>query len=216
VTRFPLADLPERFSFADPASGKKLALRSVRARAAIVTIGVDAIGRIFVLDAWADRVSAQKLSDKILEMCDRWTPALFGCEANAMQSLFADLVDFERRLRGMRVPITPVVQPTRIDKDFRIRISLQPVIGERRLFVHPSQVELRAELTTFPTNPRKDLVDALASAIALVPPRAIAREQDARADALSKYLLDSGMQRPYIERRMQELSSKPGAGWSAA
>lgn len=214
MTKVPLADLPERYSFADPASGKKLALRSVRARAAIVTIAVDALGRIFVLEAWADRVAAKLLSDKILETCDHWKPALFGCEANAMQSLFADLVDFERRLRGMKVPITPIVQPTRIDKDFRIRIALQPVIGDRRLFVHPTQVELRAELTTFPTNPRKDLVDALASAIALVPPRAIAREQDQRSQSLEKYLLDSGLERPYIERRMQELSAKSSAGWS--
>jgi hypothetical protein len=211
MTSVPLADLPERYAFADPASGKKLALKSVRARAAIVTIAVDAIGRIFVLDAWADRVPAQTLSDKILSTCEQWAPAMFGVEANAMQSLFADLVDFERRLRGMKIPITPITQPSRIDKDFRIRSALQPVIGQRRLFLHPSQVELRAELTTFPTNPKKDLVDALASAIMLVPPRAIAREAVQHDAALEKYLLDSGMQKAYVERRMQQRSL--AAGW---
>jgi phage terminase large subunit-like protein len=214
MTTFPLAELPERFAFCDPASGKKLAIRSVRANSAIVVIGVDALGRIFVLDAWADRIPAQKLSDRMLETCERWQPALFGVEANAMQSLFADLVDFERRLRGMKIPITPIVQPTRIDKDFRIRMALQPVIGERRLFVHPSMVELIAEITTFPTNPKKDLVDALASAVAMVPPRSLLREEVARADALERYLLDTGLPKPYIERRMQDIALKSGAGWS--
>lgn len=213
MTTIALADLPERYAFCDPASGKKLAIKSIRARAAIVTIGVDALGRIFVLDAWADRIAAQKLSDKILETCDQWTPTLFGCEANAMQSLFADLVDFERRLRGMKVPITPIVQPTRIDKDFRIRTSIQPVIGQRRLFIHPSHVELVAEITTFPTNPKKDLVDALASAIALVPPRAIARDAVMESQALENYLRDTGMEKPYIERRLQEVTHSTTAGW---
>jgi hypothetical protein len=180
-----------------------------------VVIAVDALGRIFVLEAWADRIPAHGLSDRILDTCDKWKPALFGCEANAMQSLFADLVDFERRLRGMRVPITPIVQPTRIDKDFRIRMALQPVIGERRLFVHAAMVELIAEITTFPTNPKKDLVDALASAVAMVPPRSLLRDEVQRADALEKYLLDTNMPKAYIERRMQEIATKSTGGWAA-
>jgi hypothetical protein len=193
-----LQDL-ERFAFCDPASGKKEQVKRVRARSAIVVVGADPLSRIFVLQAWAERCSTEKLMDRILELNDFWRPRIFGIEANAMQSLFADAVHLEARHRDRKIPLSAVYQPTKIEKDFRIRAALQPVIAFGRLFLQPTQHELEAELKSFPMTPVKDLVDALASAVELVPPRAPRQQANDELEAHLAYLRDTGAPASYIE-----------------
>src|SRR3990172_1526264 len=131
---FNLTDLPERYCFCDPSSGKQ-PIKKSRGRSAMVCIGVDALERIFALVAWASRGPTDQLIDKIIAVNEEWRPRVFGVEANAMQSLFADTLRREITRRHLRVPIVPVYQPTGIDKDFRIRSVVQPAYAEGRLFV---------------------------------------------------------------------------------
>lgn len=190
----------DRCAFCDPASGKKLAIKRVRARSAIIVVGQDLMGRIYVLHAWADRCSTDKLTDRILRVNAEWRPRLFGIEANAMQSLYGDMVRREARLQAAVKPaFIPVDQPTRVDKDWRIRSVLQPVIAEGRLCLLDTQFELRAEITTFPMSPTKDMVDALASAIAMLPKRAAAPERRDEMARRLAYLRESGASMDYIE-----------------
>jgi hypothetical protein len=76
---------------------------------------------------------------------------------------------------------------------------LQPIIGNGRLFVREDMTELRTEIASFPLSPLKDLVDALASAIALVPPRHTRREDDAEIEHLLSYLRKTGAPAAAIE-----------------
>ena len=200
-----LATLTERYAFCDPASGKT-ALKHAKARSAIVILAVDDLARLFVLHAWAARCPTDRLIDQILALAEQYRPRLFGIEANAMQVLFADAVMREARYRGKTLPLTAVVQPTKIDKNWRIRTALQPVIAEGRLFIQPTQHELKHELTSFPMSPLKDLADALASAVTLVPPRTTRVQQDDERDALADYLRRSGAPPAYIEQRLLEVA----------
>lgn len=199
MTEFPLDALIDRVAFLDPAGGKSLALKRVRARAAIVVVGQDALTRIFVLHTWADRAPAGALAERVFTVQGDHKPRVFGIEANAMQALYGEMVAREAKFKGVRLPLEPVKQPTNVDKDWRIRTALQPVIAEGRLFLQEGQHELRAELTTFPMSPLKDIIDALASAISLlrrVPlPVQIREERDARL----AYLRQSGAPPSYIE-----------------
>lgn len=197
--RLALANLAEHYAFIDPA-GSKSALKRVGARSAIVTIAVDDLARIFVLEAWAARCSTDHLIDRIFEANVRWHPRLFGCEANALQSLFADAVRREARATGKTLPLIPVQQPVRLDKDFRIRAALQPVIAEGRLFVQETQHDLKVELVSFPMSQTKDLIDALASVIALVPPRRAREMRDAERESRLRYLRESGAPVWFIEQ----------------
>ena len=203
--RIKLADLPDKYFFLDPASGKRGAqkLRRVRARSAIVGVAPDWLNRIYVIHAWADRVSADKLIDLVIDLCEEWKPRVFGVEANAMQSLFAELVhrDAVKRLKHS-VPIVPIHQPTNIDKDWRIRTAIQPVIADGRLFLQPAHEKLKLEITTFPMALFKDLVDALASVVALVPIRPLPERKNIEAQALAQYLRDSGAPLDYIVERL--------------
>src|SRR5262245_33487188 len=163
-TDLPLTHLVDTVAFCDPAGRKRLELKRVRARAAIVVVSQDALGRVFVMHTWADRASGGQITDHIFRVQEAHHPRTFGIEANAMQTLFGDMVAREAQFKMRRVPLLPVIQPTNVDKDWRIRTALQPIIGWDRLFLQPDHYELRTELTTFPMNPLKDLVDALASA----------------------------------------------------
>src|SRR5688572_21284603 len=138
------------YAFLDPASGKSKTVKRVSARSAIVVIDVDPLTRIYVKYAWAARVSTDKLMDQVYEVQERFSPKLFGVEANAQQSLFAGALAREARWRELDIHIVPVDQTTKIDKDFRIRAALQPPMREGRLFF-PEEgcVELRLEVQSF-------------------------------------------------------------------
>lgn len=199
-TTIRLADLSERYAFCDPASSKKDGeLRQVKARSAIVVIAPDWLGRIWVLDAWAKRCSTDELIERMYRTHEIWNLRQLGGEANGLQELFQEAVMRDARLRGKKLPLRPIHQHTRIDKDWRIRTILQPVIANGRLFIRPDMTELKTEIGAFPLSPIKDLVDALASAIKMVPPRATRRENDAEVDKLLDYLRKTGAPASVIE-----------------
>lgn len=192
------------YAFLDPAGSKKTVVKRVRANSAIVVIGVERtpLQRIFVLDAWRGRDSAPQLIDRVLAINDRWHPAQFGCEANAMQSLFADLVAHEAKRQKKTLPLVPIYQPTKVDKEWRVRDAVQPVVGHGRLFLLQSQVELISEITGFPLGEYRDMIDALASAIAMVPIQAPVVQRSADREALARYLRRIGKSSSDIEARL--------------
>lgn len=194
------------FGFLDPAGRRKQgeALKKVRARSAIVIIGADYLRRIFVLDTWAKKASAIETMEKVFELNEKWKMRVFGCEANAMQELYAEMLALEATRREVRLPLVPIPQTTKVEKEFRIRTTLNPVVGFGRLFLHESQHDLHREITAFPMMVQKDLVDALASAVALVPPKSPPAAQRTEREALAKYLRDQGTPPSLIQARLDE------------
>ena len=209
-TSHKIIDLPLYF-FTDPAGGKQKAAQAkhkkIRALQATIGLAVDNLQRIFVIHSWAGRLVPSKYLDKLIEICDNHSPKVFGIEANAMQSLFADLVHTEakRRLGPHKNKFMAVDQPTKIDKHFRIRTTLEPVINQGRLFVPEYMTELIADLRGFPTIQHIDRVDCLASAVALIPQRTIPQRRKQEAEELASYLRRTGVPSDYIEQRIQEL-----------
>lgn len=210
----------EKYFFADPASGRQ-PVKRVRARQAIVGVATDHLARIFAIFAWAGRVATSKFRDKIVDVYEQFQPRLFGIEANAMQELFGDLVRDEAKAKFGTVRIVPVIQPSRIEKDFRIRTSLEPIISSGRLFVPGEKDtedrviginamfnELLTEAEGFPTAATKDMVDALASAISLMPRRLVRQKEDEEREMLAAYLRQSGMPGYMIDRRLQEVQQE--------
>lgn len=193
------------YSFVDPAGGKSQTLKKVRARSAVVTIGVDEVNRVFVLDTWAERTSTELVIKKIFDVYQDWRPSAIGIEANAMQALFADAVIYASTLKNLRIPVVPVVQPTRVTKEFRIRTALQPVISSGRLFIPESCGLLRAELGVFPTGDTVDLVDALASAVNMAPKKMPKAEAVREERQLRDYLLSRGVNPNMVDTRIQSI-----------
>jgi len=203
-SKIDLADLPTRYAFLDPASSKKaMELRQTKARSAIIVIAPDWLGRIFVLDAWADRCSTDALIERMYATHATWKLKIMGGEANGMQELFQESILRDARLRGKELPLRPVHVSTRVEKTWRIRTILQPIIANGRLFLRSDMNELRSELTSFPLSPLVDMVDALASAIKLVPKRPTQREDDRELQELLSYLRKTGASQQVIEEVSQ-------------
>jgi len=101
--------------------------------------------------------------------------------------LYSHLVD-EALRRGVRLPLVEGKQFTEDAKDERIKDTIQPLTAQGRLCIQSYQVELRQELTDFPKGATKDLLDALAGAISLMPkPQPIRAGQDSK-QAVRDYL----------------------------
>lgn len=203
MTELPIEICGPPYVFVDPHGGKRdISHRRLSSRAAIVVAQSDAVGRIFVRSAWAARCSTDELIARIYATNDRFHPKTIGIEANGLQALFGDAIMRDARLAGKRLPVTPVFQPTTQEKDFRIRTSLQPLIGAGRIFLigtDPGQLELRQEIVTFPQNPLKDLIDCLASVCRLMPVKQPQRVRDEEREKLLDYLRKTGADPAYVQ-----------------
>lgn len=209
----PLQSL-DKVAFLDPAGGKAQT-KKTSARSAIAVLGQDAYQRIFLLHVWCGRVATQELVRMMFEINTNFRPRVFGGEANALQHLFQEAVKIIAKDRAEQLPLLPVEHSTRIDKDFRIKTTLQPVLAEGRLIARKDQHEFLAELGGFPMYPTKDIVDCVASAIQLLPQRPRRKQKDEEAEALAAYLRKTGASPQYIEQRcgdrISSLSAHPMA-----
>ncbi len=190
-------------AFLDPAGGKKSKDKH-KSRSAIAVISSDAANRIFIRHSWAERCATERIYQKIYELNEKYKPQIFGIEGNAQQSLFANSVELDAYKSGIRIPVQCIVQPTTMDKDFRIRTYLQPVVASGRLFFKKGDSEqghLLQEVLDFPTADSKDRIDSLASAVNLIPEVSLLKHTSDQTDDYLEYLRNSGAPASYIEQQ---------------
>lgn len=197
------------YAFTDPASGRSRSGSSAasvkQSKQAITVVAVSPHTHIFAAYAWMGKLPTTAYVDKLLKVHSQFTPKTFGIEANAMQSLFADIVRAEAKKQLQRVSFLPISQPTNIDKKFRIRTRLEPVINYGRLFLGPRMIELESGLRGFPAaDEYLDLIDCFASCIGLVPKKPDSVTKNEELASLAKYLRDTGAPSWHIERRIAE------------
>lgn len=209
VTEIPITALSSRVTFIDPAASKTK-LKRTAANQAIVTVG--AYDRfIFVLEAWRGRLQTEQFHDKIIENARIYQPSRIGCEANAMQILFAEDIKLVARLKGIRLPVEPIYQNTKIEKPTRIRLGLQPIINFGRLFIdkqrHPELIE---EVIAHPGGRTVDLVDCLESACRMLPARAPEKVVSDTEQSLKAYLEKIGKNERFVEDRIKAWRDERG------
>jgi predicted phage terminase large subunit-like protein len=211
ISAGPLEDILlchlDTYQFVDPAGKPKPGehLKKTRSRQAIVVIHSDWLGRIFVRDAWAGRLSASRFTERIISTYFKYKPRLCGIEANAMQELYADMVIDKAREQFSTVAMYPIYQSTKVEKKWRIRTVLEPVINAGRLFLLGSMPELETEIRNFPTGDHMDIIDALASAVSLVPKRTAKQQTNDEMKEILHYLRETGASPHQIEQRKREL-----------
>lgn len=159
------------YGFLDPATGKAPTARKAGGDfAAIVTVGVDAVGYIYVLGAWLERAGPSAQIDQIFDLHEQWGYAEFAIEANAFQKQMLEPIDDERarRRRGRKrwdVEVRGVVHRT--NKRMRI-LGLEPLVRNGwLLFRDELDEEFGRQLSDFPMGAHDDAPDALQGAVAL-------------------------------------------------
>src|SRR6266851_5484254 len=209
--RIPLLTL-YTVGFVDSAGGRvpghanKSRSANYRSRSAIVVISQDDIDRIFIRKAWARHCTTDELCDDIFATYPNHELGLLaalGIDASANQSLFADALIREAREKGKKLPLTKVVLGS--DKETRIETTLQPVSAAGRLFADPQMPgyqDLRAEWEAFPGSQFKDILDALAGAIKLLPARHTNDEVTGEVQQYRNYLRTLRLTEAQIEERV--------------
>lgn len=139
--------------------------------AAIVTVGCDQSGYIYVLDAWLKKIPPTKQITHIFELHNRFSYRQFGFEGNCFQSLLLLPMEEERERRrnsGEKwdIPITEVTH--KIKKEVRI-MSLEPMIANGWiLFNRGLAEEFFRQMEDIPNSVHDDGPDALEASVALV------------------------------------------------
>jgi hypothetical protein len=186
-----LSDQPHRITlkladlyvtaFADSAGGRVGGGRkpSQRSRSAIAVAAQDELEHIFFLKMWIKHCTTDELIEEIFLTQEQWNPAIFGIDATATQTLFADALRREAREKNKRLPLYDMVFNG--DKDFRIETHLQPLQAAGKLFVcFQGMDDFQHEYESFPGSTFKDGLDAGVGAIMLFPRRP--KPEEARAE----------------------------------
>lgn len=210
-THLPIDQL-ECYAYADLAAGKDARNKRRRARQAIVVGARDWLDRWFWLHIWAGHLTASDFKELILETQEKYKPRRFGLEANGMQVLFGSLVrDAARERFGTGIKIMAIYQPTNVEKNYRIRTGMEPIILQGRFFLQQRDVEARAEIAGFPTAATKDIIDAMETCMNRVAPRRSAKKaEDYEQEQYAEYLRSSGLPASQIEQEMQRFHVQRG------
>jgi hypothetical protein len=163
-----------------------------------------------VLDAWAKRAPTSEIVETFVTLCERWHVTIAGIEDLGQQYLLVEPILALAQVKNYEIPLATVKPSFRVDKNFRIRTVLDPLVREGRLIIGDNHDDLWSELTTFPMNSTKDLVDSLTSCVALMPPKQQKRHHDSEVEGVAAYLRDSGVAPSVIERKIQQLRFERG------
>lgn len=136
-------------------------------RNAVVTCGTTPKGQVVVLDVWAKRCTPLEVIEQLFRLKHWLSPREFGIEGVAYQKAFKYFLraECERRGEYMSIKELKAIPSKRgtgnNTKQMRIR-GLQPLAATGRLYILPTQHDLRNELADFPLGEHDDVIDALA------------------------------------------------------
>ena len=136
-------------------------------RNAVVTTGTSPKGQVVVLDTWVKRCTPLDIVEQLFWLKHRYQPRQFGIESVAYQKSLKYFVKAEAERRGEYLNIIDLKAiPSKRgqgnnSKEMRIR-GLQPIAATGRLYILPTQHELRNEMADFPLGEHEDVLDALA------------------------------------------------------
>lgn len=162
--QFDLADV-RAFGYLDPSMGQNMRSGDL---AAIVTVGMNGDGILFVLDAWLARVPPSEQIEKIYDLHAKWNYQDFGVEAHGFQKLvMADIDSARNRRRELKRPwdLRPRGVSPKGNKVNRIS-AIEPVVAGRCVwFSIDLPKEFWNQMEDFPLARHDDGPDALEGAI---------------------------------------------------
>jgi predicted phage terminase large subunit-like protein len=146
------------FTHVDPSMGEG----SKSDYSAVVTVGVNSQGQVFVLEAWRQRVDPINLVEKIFQVHESFNPKSISIEAVAFQKALKPFIEREASRRRTYLRIVDYKPSNRKSKAARIRGALQPYFASGHMFLRSSQADLVHEYLHFGREDHEDLMDALA------------------------------------------------------
>lgn len=132
---------------------------------AIVCLGRDMNGALYVLEADIQRRSPDRIIEDVLDLYARYRPSVIGVETVQFQEFFKDVLEARARGGGIYPPVRGI-KSTR-DKLLRIQ-RLQPLVKNGTLRFQRRHHALYDQLRLFPKADHDDGPDALEMAVQLM------------------------------------------------
>lgn len=152
------------YTFIDPAISQKQEADYT----AIVTIGITNRNDIYILDIFREKVEPDELIENVLRIADEWKPNTIWIETVQFQKMLALELKKQMKLRNKMYHIYEM-SPTG-EKNARIKSVLQPRYSLMTVFHNrddENNFNFEAELLKFPNWKHDDMIDSLASCIAM-------------------------------------------------
>jgi predicted phage terminase large subunit-like protein len=127
---------------------------------AIVTIGVDVTGNIFVADIVCDRIGVDEFIYELFRVVETYHPIKVGIETNAFQRALLFPIKAEMKRSNQYFSIVELKASRAATKQLRI-LALQPYFANGSLFVRKEHKEFLHEYRLFPLAKHDDVLDAL-------------------------------------------------------
>lgn len=147
----------DRVILCDPNSGQQTAPDE----AAIVVTGTSPSNQVFTLDAWSGRPTVSGFVNMIVDKTARWRPRAIGIEQAGQQATL-QLFEEKRDKVSFYLPMPEPLKHKNTEKEYRIRSRIEPLLRSGRLYLLPTQQQLRDQIADFPESLLFDQVDALA------------------------------------------------------
>jgi predicted phage terminase large subunit-like protein len=157
--------LLNKFTAIDPA----ISLSKEADFTAMITVGIDQWGNLFVLDIVRGKFTPTQMIQEIFKIAERWHPNEIAIEDVAFQKTLAYSLREEMKRRNRHLPLTEV-KPGDRTKDQRIK-SLQPLYANGKVFHNklvPNTNYLEYELAHFPRAKNDDIIDAMSYTVDLL------------------------------------------------
>ena len=174
--------LLNKFLVIDPA----LSLAKDADYTAMIIIGVDEYGYVYVLDMVRMKLSPHDIIDKMIQFARSWHISDIGIETVAFQKTLAYSLREHPEFKKRPFHITEL-KPNERTKEFRIR-GLQPLYENRKVYhnkTHANTLYLEDELVRFPRSTHDDLIDALSYSLDLMYP---AKQKTSQRTGRSRWL----------------------------
>lgn len=138
---------------------------------AMVVVGVDQYGNVFIRDITRMRMAPSGIIDEIFRLRERWNLTNIAIEQVAFQKSLGYSIREDDRFKKRPFHIIEL-KPSERTKDVRIK-GLQPLYENGKVFHNKSlsnNIYLEDELVRFPRSTHDDIIDALAYATDVIYP----------------------------------------------
>jgi phage terminase large subunit-like protein len=146
----------------DPASGEG------SSQSAIVVVGIDAQGNLYVMDFGFAYPNTMELANAVFRFYQQYWALQVACEVYSGGKQFVQTIRSECTKRGIHLPLVDL-PTTHTQKEARILWALEPVYIAKIIY-HSKLLErspIEEQLLRFPKGKNKDIVDALGHAVDL-------------------------------------------------
>ena len=148
---------------------------------AMVIVGQDEYGILYILDIVRGRFSPHDIIEKMIGFAREWNISDIGIEMVAFQKTLAYSLREHPSFKRQPFHITEV-KPNDRTKEYRIK-ALQPLYENGKIYhnkSHPNTIYLEDELVRFPLGAHDDIIDAVSYCLDLIYP---AKQKNARTGA---------------------------------